>query len=114
MPSASPTSGGSSEVQIASIDCKGKPEIIVLLNNSNSHQDMALWTVADEGTKHTFNFPDRFILEAGKSVDIVSGEVGENSQSTLYWKKRTVWNNDGDIATVLDNDGNIKSQMDCP
>ena len=96
------------------MDCKGKPEIIVLLNNSNSHQDMTQWIVADEGTKHTFNFPNGFILEAGKSVEIVSGELGHNSQSILYWKKQTVWNNDGDIATVLDKDGNIKAQMDCP
>ena len=114
MASASPTSGGSSEVQIDSIDCKGKPEIIVLLNNGNSQQDMTQWIVADEGTKHTFNFPNGFILEAGKSVEIVSGELGHNTQSILYWKKQTVWNNDGDIATVLDKDGNIKAQMDCP
>jgi len=113
MPSAPMSSGGSSEVQIASMDCKGKPEIIVLLNNGNSQQDMTQWTVTDEGTKHTFNFPNGFILEAGKSVEIVSGEVGDNTQSTLYWKKQAVWNNDGDIATVLDKDGNIKAQMDC-
>ena len=114
MPSASPYSGGSSEVQIASMDCKGKPEIIVLLNNGNSQQDMTQWSVADEGTKHTFNFPNGFILEPGKSVKIVSGEVGDDTQSILYWKKQTVWNNNGDVATVLDKDGNIKAQMDCP
>ena len=114
MPSTPISSGGSPEIQIASMDCKGKPETIVLLNNGNSQQDMTQWTVADEGTKHTFNFPNGFILEAGKSVEIVSGEVGDNTQSTLYWKKQTVWNNDGDIATVLDKDGNIKAQMDCP
>ena len=114
MSTASPTSGGSSEVQIDSMDCKGKPEIIVILNGGNSQQDMTQWTVSDEGTKHTFNFPNGFILEAGKSVEIVSGEVGDNTQSVLYWKKQTVWNNDGDIATVLDKGGNIKAQMDCP
>ena len=114
IPSASPSFGGSSEVQIASMDCKGKPEIIVLLNNGNSQQDMTQWSVADEGTKHTFNFPNGFILEPGKSVKIVSGEVGDDTQSILYWKKQTVWNNNGDVATVLDKDGNIKAQMDCP
>jgi len=114
MPSASPSFGDSSEVQIASMDCKGKPEIIILLNNGNSQQDMTQWSVADEGTKHTFNFPNGFILEPGKSVKIVSGEVGDDTQSILYWKKQTVWNNNGDVATVLDKDGNIKAQMDCP
>ena len=114
MPSTPISSGGSPEIQIASMDCKGKPETIVLLNNGNSQQDMTQWTVADEGTKHTFNFPNAFILEARKSVEIVSGEVGDNTESILYWKKQTVWNNDGDIATVLDKDGNIKAQMDCP
>ena len=114
MPSTPISSGGSPEIQIASMDCNGKPETIVLLNNGNSQQDMTQWTVADEGTKHTFNFPNAFILEAGKSVEIVSGEVGDNTESILYWKKQTVWNNDGDIATVLDKDGNIKAQMDCP
>ena len=114
MPSTPISSGGSPEIQIASMDCKGKPETIVLLNNGNSQQDMTQWTVADEGTKHTFNFPNAFILEARKSVEIVSGAVGDNTESILYWKKQTVWNNDGDIATVLDKDGNIKAQMDCP
>jgi len=114
IPSASPSFGGSSEVQIASMDCKGKPEIIVLLNNGNSQQDMTQWSVADEGTKHTFNFPNGFILEPGKSVKIVTREVGDDTQSILYWKKQTVWNNNGDVATVLDKDENIKAQMDCP
>jgi len=34
--------------------------------------------------------------------------------ATLYWKKQTVWNNDGDAATVLDSTGSIIGTMDCP
>ena len=104
----------SQEMQITSLDCKGKPETVVITNQGDSQQNMTGWSMTDEGTKHTFKFPDGFMLGAGLSVEVVSGTLGDNSASTIYWKKQTVWNNDGDTATVLDAAGKVVATMDCP
>lgn len=113
-PIALPKSGSSQKVQIASIDCKGKPEIVVISNNSDSQQDMTGWTITDEGVKHTFSFPDGFVLDAGMSVEVVSGVDGDDTKSAIYWKKQTVWNNDGDAATMVDSGGSVVMEIDCP
>ena len=101
-------------VQITALDCKGKPETLVITNAGDSQQDMTGWTIVDEGAKHTFNFPNRFILDPGLTVEVVSGSLGDDTNSILYWKKQTVWNNDGDTASVLDSTGRIIGTMDCP
>ena len=99
---------------ISALDCKGKPETVVITNDGDSPQDMTGWSIVDEGVKHTFSFPNGFTLDSSLSVEVVSGTSGDNTVSTLYWKKQTVWNNDGDAATVLDSTGSIIGTMDCP
>lgn len=107
-------SGALSKIQISALDCKGKPETVVITNDGDSPQDMTGWSIVDEGVKHTFSFPNGFTLDSSLSVEVVSGTSGDNTVSTLYWKKQTVWNNDGDAATVLDSTGSIIGTMDCP
>ena len=75
---------------------------------------MTGWSIVDEGAKHTFNFPNGFILDPDLAVEVVSGSLGDDTNSILYWKKQTVWNNDGDTATVLDSTGSIIGTMNCP
>ena len=101
-------------VKITALDCKGKPETVVITNAGDFQQDMTGWTIVNEGAKHTFNFPNEFILDPGLAVEVVSGTLGDNTNSKLYWKKQTVWNNDGDTASVLDSTGRILGTMDCP
>ena len=113
-PIAVPKFGSYQKVQIDSIDCGGKPEAVVISNNGNSQQDMTGWSITDEGLKHTFSFPDGFVLGAGMSVEVMSGGAGDNTQSIIYWKKQPVWNNDGDTATILDSKGNIVAELNCP
>ena len=113
-PVALPKSGSSQKVQIASMDCKGKPEIVAISNSGDSHQDMTGWSITDEGVKHTFSFPDGFLLGAGMSVEVMSAGTGDDTQSIIYWKKQHVWNNDGDTATILDSEGNTVAELDCP
>ena len=64
-------SSNSSEVRIASIDCKGKPEVVVVENSGPSTQDLTGWKVSDDGQGHTFNFPNGFLLRPGSSVKLV-------------------------------------------
>lgn len=110
-PTATP---GEVDVLITSLDCKGKPEIVVVENSGTSAQDMTGWKVEDRGPKYTFNFPAGFSLEAGASVELVSGASGDDTGETIYWNKRPVWNNDGDTASLIDSSGQLAFEMKCP
>ncbi len=102
------------KIEISAIDCKGTPESVTVTNTGDSDYWFKDWSIVDEGMKHTFNFPSQFILETGKSVEIISGSYVTNSKEMLYWKKQSVWNNDGDTATLLDSTGSVVSEMHCP
>ena len=109
-----PATSGVVDVLITSLDCKGKPEIVVVENSGTSAQDMTGWKVEDRGPKYTFNFPAGFSLEAGASVELVSGASGDDTGETIYWNKRPVWNNDGDTASLIDSSGHLAFEMKCP
>ena len=83
-------------------------------NEGDSQQALTGWSIVDQGVKNTISFPNGFILDTGMSVEVLSGASGDDSNLTLYWKKQTVWNNDGDTATVLDSTGKVIGLMDCP
>ena len=96
------------------MDCKSKPEIVVIENTGDSSQDLTGWKVEDDGPKYTFTFPAGFSLEPGSLVKLISGESGDNSNRTIYWNGRTVWNNDGDTASLFNLSGELASKMKCP
>jgi len=102
------------DVLITSLDCKGKPEIMVVENAGTSAQDMTGWKVEDRGSKNTFNFPAGFSLGAGASVELMSGVSGDDTGETIYWNKGAVWNNDGDTGSLIDSSGQLASEMKCP
>ena len=112
-PSATVTSG-SPNIQITSMDCRGKPEIVVIENIGDSPQDMTGWRIEDDGPKYTFDFSGGFSLEPGSSVELISGESGDDTDKTIFWNNRTVWNNDGDTASLFDSSGQLASEMKCP
>lgn len=58
----------------------------------------------------TFTFPDRFILKAEASVNITSGRNAEdNPPASLKWTGKYMWNNDGDLAHLVDPNGKLVS-----
>jgi len=111
---APPATPGVVDVLITSLDCKGKPEIVVIENAGTSAQDMTGWKVEDRGPKYTFSFPAGFSLGAGASVELVSGASGDDTGETIYWNNRPVWNNDGDTASLIDSSGLLAFEMKCP
>jgi len=117
-PTSSPiptlTSSQVSSLEFSDIDCKGKPESVVVSNNGYIQQAMNGWKIYDEGSKHTFNFPNEFILNPNMSVTIITGANGYDSDEKIFWKNQTVWNNTGDEATLIDNAGKIIDTMKCP
>ena len=96
------------------MDCKGKPEIVVIENTGNSSQNLTGWKIEDDGPKYTFNFPSGFSLEPGSSVELISGESEDDTDKTIFWNNSSVWNNNGDTASLFDSSGQLASEMKCP
>ena len=105
---------GSPDIQIVSIDCKRKPESVVIKNTRDSSQILTGWKLEDDGAKFTFHFPTGCSLRPGSSVKLISGESGDDTDEVIFWNKRTVWNNNGDTASLFNREGAIVSQEDCP
>jgi len=87
---------------------------VVIENTGDSSQDLTGWKVEDDGPKFTFHFPTGFSLEPGSLVDLISGESGDNSNTIIYGNSRTVWNNDGDTASLFNSSGQLAWKMNCP
>lgn len=79
-------------------------EYVVLTNKGDQSVEMGGWTLSDEAD-HVYTVPDGFTLDAGASVQIVTGS-GTDSDTRLYWgSEAPVWNNAGDTATLEDAGG---------
>jgi competence protein ComEC len=78
-----------------------------------SAQDLTGWTLKDE-QNHTYAFPESFTLAPGEVVMVNTG-VGDDSATDLYCNMGSpIWNNAGDVATLMDAEGNIVSQYPGP
>jgi len=88
-------------------------EWVEITNLGETDQDFTGWTLSDE-QNHVYDFPEGFVLEGGWSVVVHTG-VGDDSATDLYMNQgNPVWNNDGDVATLIDEEGNIVSQYPAP
>ena len=106
----------SPEIQITSMDCNGKPEVITIENMSDSAKNLTGWKIEDDGPKHTYTFEHDFTLEPKSTVQLISAGTGEDSSTVIYWyaTSKNVWNNDGDIAHLYDSSGELVHKMECP
>jgi len=70
--------------------------------------DMTGFRLRDK-KKHEFRFPQGFTIYG--PVKIFTGK-GKNTNTKLYWNSnKHIWNNEGDVATLLDRRGKIVSQV---
>lgn len=84
-------------------------EYVVVENDGAEDADLTGWTL-DFDDRQTYEFPEGFVLAAGESVTVRSGE-GEDSDSELFADfGRPVLNNEGDTVTVFDADGEVVAQ----
>ncbi len=80
-------------------------EWVEITNQGNEDINIEGWALSDQ-QNHTYTFQD-FVLLAGSSVKVHTG-VGDDTEEDVYSNKNTpVWNNDGDIATLTDAEGNV-------
>ena len=83
-------------------------EWVEITNKGSSDVNLAGWTLSD-AQNHTYTFPD-FALAAGAKVVVHTGE-GDDDTENLFWDRSTsIWNNSGDLAVLLDPEGNMVSQ----
>jgi|GEM_PF-837501 hypothetical protein len=99
-----------SSIKVANLNLDG--ETVTVVNQGGSPVDMTSWKITDEGEKHTFVFPAGFVLNPGASVVIMSGPDQVGGAGTISWKKQSVWNNDGDVATLWNANGKPVSSTD--
>ncbi|MBI4020963.1 MAG: lamin tail domain-containing protein [Candidatus Aenigmarchaeota archaeon] len=92
---------------IISVDAAG--ERAVIRNLGLTAANLQGWTLRD-AAGHVFTF-QAFILQPGSEVAVVKG-TGPDTAATLSWGSNVnVWNNDGDIATLADAEGNVVSEL---
>jgi micrococcal nuclease len=83
-------------------------EWVEISNLGTADVSLAGWTLED-AQNHTFKFPD-FSLKASGVVKIRTG-MGNDSSEDLFWNRSSsIWNNDGDVATLTDASGSIVSR----
>jgi endonuclease YncB( thermonuclease family) len=103
------SNGESGNVRIGSIDLKY--EIVRIINPDSMRQrDLSGWKIVEKESNHTFIFPEGFVLTPQETVVILSGPmVGriKSSNKTLIWSEQSVWNKDGDGATLYDEEGYV-------
>jgi hypothetical protein len=92
-------SGPIPNVVIAALDPSG--EAIVIVNNESAVADLSGWTLRDESSRHRYRFSTGATLQPGDRVTISSDDP--------LWDPggSPVWNNDGDMALLLDRHGRV-------
>ena len=83
-------------------------EWVEISNLGTADVSLAGWTLED-AQNHTYKFPD-FSLKASGVVKIRTG-IGNDTTEDLFWNRSSsIWNNDGDVATLTDASGNMVSR----
>ena len=108
---ATPTPTPAPTVYISDLDLEN--EWVQMMNSGASSVTITGWKITDEDVKHTYIFPP-FILSSGATVTLYTGK-GADTDTELYWGSGGhVWNNDGDIATLYDANGNFIDALEKP
>lgn len=86
-------------------------EWVLVRNKGDDAADLSGWILRDESTRHRYEFGD-VILEPGAAARIRTGcgtDVLSDDLLELFWcdPQPPVWNNAGDTAFLLDQNGNV-------
>ena len=78
-------------------------EYLIITNHDNYNISMEGWYLQDEAARTAYKF--NYTLEVDTSIRIYSGS-GEDNETTLFWGwYQGIWNNDGDMAILQDENG---------
>ena len=106
---------GDGKIVIITVYNKGKSEYVEIANQGDEAVDMSGWHLYgsrdDQSLADDYFFPSGFVLQAGQSVRLHSGEGGTDSPPTdIYWTEKTVWNNTGEIVYLRDATDNLVAE----
>ena len=102
-----PATGGA--MAITALDCQG--EAVTVANGADIPADLTGWSIHDQGPNFTYRFPAGYTLAPGASVTVRSG--GPAGPGELAWTSRSVWNNTGDTAYLVNAGGGVVSTRSC-
>lgn len=78
---------------------------------ASAETDLTGWTIRDESTVHTYEFPDGFVIRTGEFIRVLSG-CGADVGDVLHWcADGPVWNNQGDMVLLLDGNGAVVDRL---
>ncbi|GMA19352.1 lamin tail domain-containing protein [Arsenicicoccus piscis] len=92
-------------------------EYLAIANTTKKPVALGGYRVEDRGAIHRYTFPKGFVLAAGKSVVLHSGQ-GKTTAAHAYWGQSVrgakpvsrngyIWNNTGDTATLRSSTGAV-------
>lgn len=85
-----------------------KGEYVIVENPSSKPLDISGWILSSKIGSQKFTFPEKTILDSGSNTVIWSGKNSEEKSlppHSFAWTKRNIWNDEGDVAVLLKNDG---------
>ncbi|MGM0842308.1 MAG: S-layer homology domain-containing protein [Bacillota bacterium] len=81
-------------------------EVVQIKNNGNNDVNMTGWKLVSVEGNQTYDFPASFVLKAGSTVHVTSGNNAlNNPPAYLKWTGGYIWNNEGDTARLLNAEG---------
>jgi hypothetical protein len=93
---------------------QGRAEHVVLANEGSAAQELTGWTLRSATGGQSYSFPTGFVLGAGATVNVYSGTGDPNAvnspPASLVATRSNIWNNDGDIAQVVDPSGRVVAE----
>lgn len=95
------TTGETPSIVISCLDKKA--EFLEITNNSVKDIDLTGWYIVSVEGRQVFYFPDGFILEAGRTVRIASGDTAGD----IKWTTANIWNNSKSDPAELYNESGI-------
>lgn len=82
-------------------------EYIVIVNEGSDPVDMSGWTLRDESSRNRLKFDEGASIAGGGSVRVISG----CSDGPSWCGGSSIWNNDGDLALLLDEYGRVVARL---
>jgi len=113
-PTTTPTTRAPLGVVIAA--CRLEEDTVTLLNQANSARNLNGWTLHDEGRQNVLDLGFVFIDHA-KTMVFMSGPdamLEVNGRDEQWWPgAEDVWDDAGDTAYLLNQEGDIVDQKEC-
>ncbi|HEX6299535.1 MAG TPA: lamin tail domain-containing protein [Acidimicrobiia bacterium] len=79
-------------------------EVVTVANQGTETVDISGWTLRDTSSRHRYTFPEGTVVGPGEAFEVRSDHPGWSPGSSA------VWNNDGDMALLLDPVGQVVSR----